>query len=582
MKLRKVEIQNFRGIKALTLDVDDTTVLIGENNSGKTAVLEALRYCLREIAPRKESVFGRFDFHLTDASAEPASADPIQITVTFSEDAAAEWDDARLRRLRDVLYVDTAGLNHVAFRVTGTCDATTRELSAEWCFLDEAGHPRTKRADTMLAALRREVNYFYLTALREAGRHFDARGEFWRPFLRDSQLDPAKKAEIEAKLAEVNDLVVASHSSFGRASSSLKRVQEVVPVASGDIVSVEAVPAKIFDMLAKAQVQLATSGGAKIPVGRHGEGTQSLAVLLLFSAFLEQWQDRVPIVALEEPEAHLHPSAIRALWSVTEGIAGQKLVSTHSGDLLAEVPIDRVRRLSRHGENIVVSRLKAATLTADERRKVDYHIRHARGELLFARCWILVEGETEVFLISELARYLNANLERAGIRCVAHRHSSIELFIKVANDFGIRWCVLTDNDQQGRSDQAHVRAAVAPSAFPQALHVMAQDDLEGYLCSVGFGAVYQSIYDASPQVQAGTPAVAACGACGRPAKPASGVVSPVGTPAYWRELLKAIKKVLVKPLAAQEVVQMVRDGKQAVPPLIKDVIESALKLAGKS
>lgn len=46
MKLRKLKIENFRGIKDLELDLGDTTVLIGENNSGKTAVLEVLRLCI--------------------------------------------------------------------------------------------------------------------------------------------------------------------------------------------------------------------------------------------------------------------------------------------------------------------------------------------------------------------------------------------------------------------------------------------------------------------------------------------------------------------------------------------------------
>ena len=83
-------------------------------------------------------------------------------------------------------------------------------------------------------------------------------------------------------------------------------------MTSGDVVSIEAVPGRMFDMLAKAEIHLGTITGAKVPVGKHGEGTQSLAVLMLFSAFLDTWPSGAPIVALEEPEAHLHPSAVRA------------------------------------------------------------------------------------------------------------------------------------------------------------------------------------------------------------------------------------------------------------------------------
>src|SRR5207253_3202132 len=93
MKLRKLLIENFRGFRRLELDLADTTVLIGENNSGKTAVLDALRLCLSELTSRRRVVFGPYDFHLRDGSAEPATAEPIRIELTFSEDKPGDWDD---------------------------------------------------------------------------------------------------------------------------------------------------------------------------------------------------------------------------------------------------------------------------------------------------------------------------------------------------------------------------------------------------------------------------------------------------------------------------------------------------------
>ena len=47
MKLKKIQIENFRGITSLDMQLGNTTVLIGENNTGKTAVLDALRFALR-------------------------------------------------------------------------------------------------------------------------------------------------------------------------------------------------------------------------------------------------------------------------------------------------------------------------------------------------------------------------------------------------------------------------------------------------------------------------------------------------------------------------------------------------------
>jgi len=565
VKLRRIHIQNFRGIKELDLVLDDLVVLIGENNTGKTAILHALRLCLRDLGPRRRVVFDAFDFHLKDEHAEPSSADPIGITVTFGEDVAGDWDDARSRRLKTILHVDaTSGLSRVVLRVTCAYDPTERDFIQNWDFLNEAGQPLPGKSEAALATLQREVGFYLLDALRDAGRNFDAKGPFWRPFLKDGQLDAAQKADIEAKLKEVNDLVVGSHASFDQARARLKNVQSVVPMQAGDVVSIEAVPGRMFDLLAKAQVHLGTTTGAKVPVGRHGEGTQSLAVLMLFSAFLDlnaagAGRTRAPIVALEEPEAHLHPSAVRTLWRLVSDVPGQKLISTHSGDLLSQVPVTAIRRLARGAGGVEAFGLKSGTLDAKDQRMFDFHIRHARGELLFARCWLLVEGETEVTLLHEIARHLDLDLERAGVRCVPYRFgASIELFLKVAKDLGIRWCALTDNDQQGKADQQHVKNYSDPGQLADVLHAMADDDIEGHLCAAGFGNIYEAYL--SPQTQ------------GR-------VTVAKGDPQYWPQVLKAIKTPLVKPAAALAVAHEIRAGKP-VPPLLETTIRKAIALAG--
>ena len=199
MKLRAVHIQNFRGIKNLELTVDDLMVLVGENNTGKTAILHALRLCLRELGPRKRVVFDPFDFHLKDGTSEPSTADRISITVTFGETGPGDWDTAKVRRLRDILNVDaTSGLNSVTLCVTCSYNHLNRDFEQDWNFLNAAGAALPGRTEAALSSLQREVAFYLLDALRDAGRNFDAKGPFWRPFLRDGQLPANKKTEIES------------------------------------------------------------------------------------------------------------------------------------------------------------------------------------------------------------------------------------------------------------------------------------------------------------------------------------------------------------------------------------------------
>ena len=306
---------------------------------------------------------------------------------------------------------------------------------------------------------------------------------------RDSQLSPDRKAEIEAKLQEVNELVVSSHASFDQVQAGLRQVQSVVPLGAGETVSIEAVPGRTFDMLAKAEVQLGTTTGAKIPLGRHGEGTQSLAVLMLFSAFLEAQTEGAAVLALEEPEAHLHPSAIRALWELIRDFSGQKLFSTHSGELLAETDICDIRRLARTRGKIKAFHVPRALLSQEETRKFNYHIRRARGELLFARCWLLVEGETETWVYPAAARALGLSLHREGVRMVEFKQSDVGMLTKVANALGIPWYCVGDDDDNRPKDEPKPRQNLSGAAEADRF-VFPYPNIEEHLKTNGYAAVY--------------------------------------------------------------------------------------------
>ena len=560
MRVTVVRIENFRGIKQLELELDEISVLIGENNSGKTAVLDALRLCLRGVGPRRGIVFDALDFHLPNANTEPSSAEPIRIEITFSERGAGEWDDRLVGRLtrNRILQVGEDDRNHVILRVTCQYDSVSREFAQEWSFLNLNRDPLTRVEPQALAELQQEVPYFYLTALRDAAHHFDASGPFWRPFLKDTQLPAEKKTEIEQKLREVNELVVGSHASFGQVRTALRQVQDVVALTSGEVVSIEAVPGRMFDMLAKAQIHLGTMTGAKIPVGRHGEGTQSLAVLMLFSAFLELWPDRNPIVALEEPEAHLHPSAVRALWHLVRNFSGQKLISTHSGDLLAETDIHHIRRLSRTQDGISAFRIPANLLSAEERRKFNYHIRLARGELLFARCWLLVEGETEAWIYPAAARALGKDLHREGVRVVEYRQTDVGLLTKIANALGIEWYCVGDDDAERKNTEAKVQANLGKANEADRL-IFPYINIEVHLLANGYEKKY------APYM---------------PLQNLSKIKKHPGDPDYWTEYAENLPGRSKTRAAADVAVEIENRGVKGVTKEICDVLDKVIALAG--
>lgn len=504
MLLTSLKIEHYRGIKSLDLTLGPTTVLVGENNCGKTTVLHALRACLYTLrSAGRASPFEEFDLHFDSREADPTSAPPIVITLTFEEGTAGEWSDEVEQRLGGdggvIALMPPDDRSRVQLRVNAQYSAVTQEIETTFEFLDAAGQPLPAKNRGRLTNLQQLRPLFYLSALRDAGKEFSRTSQFWSPFVKNSQIDAATKAAIETQLEDINAQIIEAHGTFKGVREHLAKVQELVALGGQDVVSVDAVPARVFDMLNRTQVSIASATGARLPIGRHGEGTQSLTVLMLFDAFLKSElarkqgvKESKPIVALEEPEAHLHPNAVRALWKTIDDIDGQKLVATHSGDLLSEVDIHSIRRLYRKDGQVYVGAVSQGLLDERQAQKFDYFVRRTRGELFFARVWILVEGETDVIILSGAARVLGIELEQAAVRIVDYAQSDLSIFIATADALGIQWHVFSDGDPAGLKNIKKARDAL--SGRREASHVSLlpnNEPIEPFLCRRGFIDVYE-------------------------------------------------------------------------------------------
>jgi len=557
MFLTKIDIKNFRGLVELPISFDETTVLIGDNNTGKSTILAAIQICLSRVLNKKGGAFGEYDYHLKDKDEQPADAAPIEITLTFSESRQGEWSDEIIRMLQGVTGIGQNDLQIVTLRATSRYDDAIKNFTTSVDFLNPQQQALPGAPSNALRNLQRLVPTFYLAALRDAAREFRSGSQFWGPFVRALKIDPTLREQIEGDLASLNRQVLDAHTAFDAVRQRLGKTAGLVPLGGGnDPVVIEAIPGKVFDMLSRTQVMLSGKTGAHLPLAQHGEGTQSLAVICLFDAFLEAQlageydADSKPILALEEPEAHLHPSAVRAVGKLLQGLDGQKIIATHSGDLLAAVPLTALRRLCRVNGAIKVHQVVPGSLSADELRRLDHHVRRHRGHFLFSRLWLLVEGETDEFIFQEAARILGFDLFSAGVCCFKFVELTVSHFIKLADQLGIDWIVVSDTDPQGQKYADAAKSHLGTRTEANFIRQVPHGDMETFLCVEGYGDVFEATM--SPQKLRQNP-----------------ITATKGTPAYWESVVKRQPERGGKPERAASVVEKMETvGAGGVPIFI--------------
>ena len=80
MRITRIEISNFRSIRHLVVDLGKTTVFVGPNNAGKTAILDALRIALTRRWGQRGTGFTGFteyDVHLRNDTDDPKRSDGV-------------------------------------------------------------------------------------------------------------------------------------------------------------------------------------------------------------------------------------------------------------------------------------------------------------------------------------------------------------------------------------------------------------------------------------------------------------------------------------------------------------------------
>ena len=505
MYIQKVGIQNFRtfGHEGVCFLFDKgINAVIGENNNGKTALIDAIRIAFSYTLYKKDIYFNKTDFHV-NAAGERASSARIDI---YLKDVPRN-----LIEIWDPLQIDS-GEFHVAFTLEKTTSGIEKVKPRAWGGKCE-GNPLS--SDTLEA-----INYAYLSALRDAANEMKPSRNSKLAVLLDTIASrPEEKEVLVEKLRTANQEILQTES-LGKTkqviNENLFSIEQNLLHQNVDIGLVEPKFESIMSSLRSwiiprwhfigvdypcyAQIkELQNLAGYKIYIHQRENGLyidvdtlisekkeelnatikeKLLALknhtfeifqnglgynnLLFISAVLGDMSfDKEGIYEnlflVEEPEAHLHPQLQELILNffckkTVQHNSIQVIMTSHSPTLVSKIGIKHINLLYENQHELYNYPLKTAGLSNEESDYLEKYLDVTKSQLFFARGVIFVEGISEAILLPDFAKLINRPLDMYAVEIININGVGFSPFAKMMKvpdrDFVFaKASVITDDDR---------------------------------------------------------------------------------------------------------------------------------------
>lgn len=470
MKLSRIKIENYSRLVDLEIEVRDHLVLVGANDVGKSSLLRALDLALGASTAQLYSNVAGADFRdlsqpfvvevdLIDFSHADKALFPDEITVD-------PVTNSLTLTIRLTVEIDTSDtVNIIRNAPSG---GTGRQLSREqvaglgWRFLSAANQTRELRED-------RKSPVDEILGTIDLGK---------------------EKADFEAitssLAARLGSSAVLGNLRNDLANQLSKALPE--PITSADLALVPGAAAD-DEVLSDVRLQVSKSGAPR-DLSELSDGMKALFAIALYDLI----SGVANVVGIDEPEVHLHPTSQRSLARLLKGRPNQKVIATHSSDIVSAFDPDQIV-VVRQGGKIVQP--AANFLSAEEKLVARWWVQ-GRLEPLTSHKAIAVEGPSDRIVLERAADVTSRNLDRLGISVVdAEGKKTMPLVEKLfgASGFDVELSILVDEDAEAAAAKRH--GVVAADLPTKSIWISRVDLEDEYVRAIGAAEVWTALKTSS-------------------------------------------------------------------------------------